>query len=531
MRSAHGVAFERAAWLASIMNDMRGRSGARLAAGALSVGIHLVFLALVLSVGIRAGDPSALPVVFVENFAPRAPIRQLERTTEREPTPAPAELTEQLEPAHEAVADAAFDDQPTEPELAAEPTPNVLAATDEPTLSFDEVRDVTPAPPIPPTVALPQTRKIEIPDEQRTKLLEKLTQAARTLIDEQRAEIAWEEDGREYRAVLRREIPSSSMDLERIAAEITTTDQGTSMHTQLWLSRLAFSQFGQVVDRWDPNVQLHDDEIVGRFHSNTSLFIRHSHEAMPKFLGKVTVAARNLRFDGPRRRQKEMFQGGLQTSAEHIDFPQRAAPFVGVPSDTNAHVHRFTDNTHIVLYGDGSYTWQSRRSDNALVQRYSPDEPVYLLGEDGVTLFVSGVVRGRVLVYSPTRIVIEGNLTYSVDPRVDPDSDDYLGLVSDRNVEIARPYVTGRGDLRIDAAIFARRRFLVTTIDYPRRGTLWIYGSLTAGTISATEPRYATKVEFDSRFDRVRPPGFPSTNRYELASWDGAWFETDLDEL
>ena len=50
-----------------------------------------------------------------------------------------------------------------------------------------------------------------------------------------------------------------------------------------------------------------------------------------------------------------------------------------------------------------------------------------------------------------------------------------------------------------------------------------IYGSLTAGSISATEPRYATRTEFDPRFERTRPPGFPETERYEVEGWDGQW--------
>ena len=67
------------------------------------------------------------------------------------------------------------------------------------------------------------------------------------------------------------------------------------------------------------------------------------------------------------------------------------------------------------------------------------------------------------------------------------------------------------------------RRFIVTNIDHARPATLRIYGSLAAGTLTATEPRYATKIEYDDRFERVRPPGFPSTNRYEAAAWDGQW--------
>ena len=35
--------------------------------------------------------------------------------------------------------------------------------------------------------------------------------------------------------------------------------------------------------------------------------------------------------------------------------------------------------------------------------------------------------------------------------------------------------------------------------------------------------RYATRIEFDPRFERVRPPGFPQTDRYEIETWDGRW--------
>jgi len=113
--------------------------------------------------------------------------------------------------------------------------------------------------------------------------------------------------------------------------------------------------------------------------------------------------------------------------------------------------------------------------------------------------------------------------TGSVDPRFGWVAEDYLGIVSDRVVEIPGPAITGGGDLEIDAAIYAGRRFVVTDIDRGRTSTLRIYGSLAAGTISATEPRYATKIDYDTRFERQRPPGFPSTNRYEVANWDGQW--------
>jgi hypothetical protein len=138
-------------------------------------------------------------------------------------------------------------------------------------------------------------------------------------------------------------------------------------------------------------------------------------------------------------------------------------------------------------------------------------------------VYVQGVVKGRVLVYSPHGIVLESSLTYANDPRRDPECDDYLGLVSDRVIEVAPPEVTGPGDLEIHAALFAKRRFQIAQFERRRAGTLRIYGSLAAGTISATEPRYGFRLEYDPRFERARPPGFPAMNRYAVEEWNGRW--------
>ncbi|MEE9179735.1 MAG: hypothetical protein V3U22_02475, partial [Vicinamibacteria bacterium] len=120
-------------------------------------------------------------------------------------------------------------------------------------------------------------------------------------------------------------------------------------------------------------------------------------------------------------------------------------------------------------------------------------------------------------------IIIEGDLIYASDPRIDPEADDFLGLVSDRFIEVADAEVTGPGDLNIHASIYAKRRFSVSRYRTRGEGTLFIYGSLTAGSLSATEPRYSTKISFDRRLENVRAPGFPMTDRYEVAAWDNRW--------
>ncbi|HWM28526.1 MAG TPA: hypothetical protein VNQ14_08715 [Woeseiaceae bacterium] len=137
-------------------------------------------------------------------------------------------------------------------------------------------------------------------------------------------------------------------------------------------------------------------------------------------------------------------------------------------------------------------------------------------------LYLRGTVVGKVLVFSANRIVIIADLMYATDPEGPDGGDDYLGLVCERTVEIAEPTITGPGDLHIQGAIYARRLFRVR--DHRRRGgTLDVYGSLAAGSLTATEPRYATRIRFDPRLESRRPPGFPVTDRYELESWDAAW--------
>ncbi len=127
------------------------------------------------------------------------------------------------------------------------------------------------------------------------------------------------------------------------------------------------------------------------------------------------------------------------------------------------------------------------------------------------------------LIYSPENIVIEGDLIYATDPRTDPASDDYVGLIAARRVEIAEPSITGDGDLSVHAAIYAGQRFAVKTFRSRDTATLYVHGSVTAGSLTATEPRFRTKLSFDSRLENSRPPSFPVTDRYEISEWDGLW--------
>lgn len=485
------------------------RFSRKLCGGILSAALHVVLLVVVLSGGrqylVREGDA---PISRFLLLAEREPERSevVEVPLPGPPVPLPAS-DEQLQAAIQRLAPPPSLDIPA-------PQPEAFASresrTDDAELKPASSGEVSAPMPMSPA--------------EKAALAKRLERLAADAREAHRTEVTWQQDGRQYSAVLLRERASDGSALERVIADVSTSDRGKNLTTRVNLRRLAFSQFTQMVDTWDPMVRLHDDEVVGRFHSNSQLKLLHDGSTAPKFSGKVTTAARNFDLETHSRRSAELFPGGIETRAGRIELPESLQPFEWAPKEANAIVHEFAGDTHIRFFHDGSFTARARSGSQTQYVEVSSQDPVYLVAASGATLFVQGTVAGRVLVYSPQKIVIEGSLTYARDPREHPDSGDYVGLVS-KYVEVAPPRVTGPGDLEIDAAIFAGKRFVVSNYDYSRGANLRIFGSLSAGSLSATEPRYATRIEYDRRFERQRPPGFPSTDRYEAADWNGEWVE------
>jgi hypothetical protein len=370
---------------------------------------------------------------------------------------------------------------------------------------------------------------IDIPAAQRSVLSRWVMQAVTKVDDSnlRQGRLSLQHEGRRYVASFERRPAADSMDVERMIVEITTEENGRRLRTQLELKRLAFSHFAQLVDWWDPDVQFHDDQIVGRFHSNSQINVGYDRAVAPRFLAAVTTAAApgfKLGNAEGYRRNEDIFRGGLTSRVGRIPLPRVPSPPPGVEQDEGGKQSQwFARDTRITFYADGSYGWRELASDRP-EHRQSMGSLAYIVGAHKATLYVRGTVRGKVLVYSPAGIVVEGSLAYARDPRR-TDGDDYLGLLSAKDIEIAPPRVTGPGDLEIDAAVYARRRFVVTDEYVPRQGTLLIYGSLTAGSLSATEPRYATRYEYDRRLEHERPPGFPMTNCYEIETWEPQWQE------
>ena len=284
------------------------------------------------------------------------------------------------------------------------------------------------------------------------------------------------------------------------------------MKTRLSLKRLAFSHFTQLVNHWDPNIRLHDDVIDGRFHSNTEIGLAFTGGIEPRFFGKVTTAAASMTYRRlrPQRRNKNVFQGGVETRTERVTLPRDMPDVVERrrrrrPARVRRrHAHHLQPRRQLrVARGQ----WR-RAAASAPSLR---DQPRYLIGDKGAKLYVRGTVAGIFTVYSPTDIEIEDDLVYVKDPRDTVISRDFLALISGRDIKRrAARRSPAPATCNIHAALFARRALLHRVgRSTARPARSYILGSLTAGTILETEPRYATKLDYDKRFEYLRPASFP----------------------
>lgn len=442
------------------------------------------------------------------------------------PEEAPSEITSQEAP--QRVSNASAEAAPPVPNAPAETSPEAAAAATleasagSPGAVASAASSAEPSPALEPVAPAVQERlRDEVMD-----LLNRSRELPST------ASAAWSRDGHEYRAEMTRVLDAGATGIEEALIEITTERNGRHVSTKMRVKRLAFSHYAQFVDRWDPFVQIHDDEIDGRFHANSAIAIENSGGVQPVFHGTVTTTSDiDTSMSSRRVRRNQVFLGGLETRVPRIALPKRFAPLEAIADDA-VNIVALESDSLITFFADGRYRIdpivRGRRRGarpGGAAQRAGVlgASPTYFVAAEKATLEVKGTVNGKVLVYSPTEIVIAGDLVYAADPTRVESSDDYLGLVSDGTVSVAEPDVTGPGDLDVYAAIYAKRQFAVHRYSDGERATLTVYGSVTAGSLTATEPRFRTKLRFDTRLENARPPSFPMTDRYELASWDGIW--------
>lgn len=321
----------------------------------------------------------------------------------------------------------------------------------------------------------------------------------------------------EHRIEVTEWIPADLTSLASYEIAIRYEENGQQLSTTATLNERAFSHYAKFVHRWDPLVSMSEDRIEGHFHSNSAVNLFADHRSRPDFDGPVTIAA--TQHISRRTRRSGLFPAGVETGVDAVPLPTTAMPAPFLLNPSAIELHTFDHDTRITFLADGRYQWQHLDNPDKSGMKSTNDQPVLVAATGNARLEVSGDVNGVIALFSPHRITINGNLVYAENQA----EHSQLTLISDGIVEIASRSVTGGGDLHIHAAIYARQRFSVRRFRDRHQGELYIYGSLIAGSLSATEPRFTTHIRHDPRFENNRAPAFPGTGQLQLASWDQQW--------
>jgi hypothetical protein len=159
----------------------------------------------------------------------------------------------------------------------------------------------------------------------------------------------------------------------------------------------------------------------------------------------------------------------------------------------------------------------------------------YQLPANGViqcdgTITVKGLLKGQLTIACTGDMYLTDNILYNTDPRVDPQSTDLLGLVSEQNIIVDDTAENiDAGDETFMAVIMTlNTSFTVDNYDTGTlRGHLRVVGGIiqvrrgAVGTFSAYGPAtgYEKDYTYDYRLADNPPPSFPTTGVVITLSW------------
>lgn len=265
------------------------------------------------------------------------------------------------------------------------------------------------------------------------------------------------------------------------------------------------------------------DRIEGPAHTNG----RFNMYGRPVFDGPVTSVSStiNLWRGGPPTTDP-VFNGTLSLGVDTIDFPGSLPTALIRAAGSGGAL--FNGDTRITLLPDGTMrVTNNRRGIRDQVMPVPPNGALYV--ERG-SVSVEGTLKGRLTIGAERDVKITDSVTYASDPRVDPESEDLMGIVAGRDVKVTNQAPV---DVEIDASIMALgSSFGVENWNAgPPRGTLTVLGGIIqrfrgpVGTFNSSSGRkvsgYTKDYHYDTRLRDRTPPFFPVTGNYSTVVWGG----------
>lgn len=218
------------------------------------------------------------------------------------------------------------------------------------------------------------------------------------------------------------------------------------------------------------------------------------------------------------------FQQGVDFGAEIITMPSQALSLRAAAANGGLYLR---GNTTVVLNSDGSMNVTNSRKGWNNRNMALPSNGALFVYSGNLT--VSGTLNGRLTVGSSADVIVPDSIVYADDPRVNPASDDTMGIIAESDIVIDDAAPT---NLEIDACAMALNTSFMMENWWvgPAKGTLTVYGGIIqdergpVGTFNGTTGQkvsgYSKNYSYDSRLLSSPPPFMPTTGDYVTLSWE-----------
>jgi type II secretory pathway pseudopilin PulG len=221
-----------------------------------------------------------------------------------------------------------------------------------------------------------------------------------------------------------------------------------------------------------------------------------------------------------------VFNSGFIFGADQSTMPSTALSLRAAASSSGIYL---TGNSTVVLNSNGTMNVTNPNKNPPWNNQNMALPANGALFVNNGNLTISGTLNGRLTVGAKYNVNIPNNIVYASDPAADPNSDDTLGIISERDIVIPG---AGPTNLEINAVIMALNTsfYLQNWSSGPAKGTLDIYGGIIqkdrgpVGTFNASTGQklsgYSKNYSYDPRLVTSPPPFMPTTGDYLTLSWE-----------
>lgn len=293
-----------------------------------------------------------------------------------------------------------------------------------------------------------------------------------------------------------------------------------------------------------------NDVIEGPFHTQSSVLHVMNH---PRFKGEASIKGSGtgvLDYKNSKTADYPDFQSGFFTN---VDLPMRTDSMDSTKAAAGK-PEAWLISGHPLVYltfngNQVKYKWSRTGTETTgNINTLAPNGVICVANGD---VHIKGVLDGQVTILcldnqsksDQGNIWLDNDITLSDNPRTNPNSNDFLGLVAQDKVIITYTDEAGNkynhDGINIDAAIFCAndgfgaQSYDTRTID----GSINLFGGIvqksrntvcTYGSSGAVNHGFAKNYRYDPRFETKWPPFYPCGKGYRVMAWyDGVGSSTN----